>query len=156
MRRQLGIPNPAAQIAVCQDITDHWGDYNAVMSGSPLSLSTPAVSKFGRAVGPSTDFNELPATRAARRSNRRFGIRTDVAQFYNSIYTHSIPWAVHGRTNAKAAFKTRTSVVGDGLDRAVREGQEGQTIGIPIGPDTSLIVGELILRGSMRNSRLLA
>ncbi len=41
--------------------------------------------------------------------------------------------------------KAGMTSLGDRLDRAVRAGQEGQTKGIPVGPDTSLLIAELIM-----------
>jgi hypothetical protein len=58
------------------------------------------------------------------------------------VYTHSIPWALHGKD---AARKGKTySLLGNRLDLWMRETQDKQTGGIPIGPDTSFIVGEVI------------
>lgn len=37
------------------------------------------------------------------------------------------------------------ALLGNTLDKLVRAAQDGQTIGIPIGPDTSLIVSELVM-----------
>ena len=39
------------------------------------------------------------------------------------------------------------NLLGDKLDRLVRKGQDNQTIGIPIGPDTSRILSEIIAVG---------
>ncbi|WP_341023360.1 RNA-directed DNA polymerase [Brevundimonas diminuta] len=69
-----------------------------------------------------------------------------MTRFFPSIYTHSIAWSLVGKAYAKQnynkpAFKSH---FGNQLDRAIGAGQEGQTIGIPIGPDTSRIVSELI------------
>jgi hypothetical protein len=71
-------------------------------------------------------------------------LQADIAQFYQSIYTHSIPWAVHGKEIAKKQ-RNDYSLLGNRLDKLVRNGQDGQTHGIPIGPDTSLVIAELIL-----------
>src|SRR3546814_5011434 len=67
-------------------------------------------------------------------------------RFYPSIYTHSIAWAILGKAHVKASHHT-TAFKGhfaNHLDKAVGAGQEGQTIGIPIGPDTSRIIAELV------------
>jgi len=64
--------------------------------------------------------------------------------FYPSIYTHSIPWALNTKTIAKANIKN-ANLPGNDIDKALREGQEGQTMGIPIGCDTSWVLAECIL-----------
>ncbi|MBN2137343.1 MAG: RNA-directed DNA polymerase [Sedimentisphaerales bacterium] len=77
------------------------------------------------------------------RSLSRYFLQTDISRFYQTIYTHSIPWALHGKPEAKADRSSQ--LIGNELDRLVRECQDGQTIGVPIGPDTSFIIAEIIL-----------
>ncbi len=73
-------------------------------------------------------------------------LQTDVLSFYHAIYTHSIPWALHGKRVAKRNRNTTDpTVYGNLIDALVRAGQDGQTIGIPVGPDSSRIISELIL-----------
>jgi hypothetical protein len=63
-----------------------------------------------------------------------------MSRFYPSIYTHSIPWALHGKSMARSD----KDLYGNKLDKRVRETQDKQTGGIPIGPDTSFLIGEVI------------
>ena len=81
--------------------------------------------------------------RASIRATSRFILRTDISRFYPSIYTHSIPWAIHTKAFAKSNRKKAN--LGNRLDRWIQNGQDGQTIGVPIGPDTSLVIAEVIL-----------
>ena len=78
------------------------------------------------------------------RSRSRYLLRTDINQFYHSIYAHSIAWALHGKTTAKAQRNNRT-LLGDVLDKQIRHSQDNQTIGIPIGPDISFLIAGVIL-----------
>lgn len=50
---------------------------------------------------------------------------------------------MHGKNLAKA--NRRLDSLGNKLDYLVRQGQDGQTVGIPIGPDTSLVIAELLM-----------
>src|SRR5205085_4688237 len=61
-----------------------------------------------------------------------------------SIYTHSIPWALHTKSIAKAQRRT-LALLGNRLDTCVRKLQSDQTVGIPIGPDCSLAIAEIVL-----------
>lgn len=70
-------------------------------------------------------------------------MKADVSLFYHSIYSHSIPWAMHTKPFAKA--NQQQPILGNLLDRHVRNCQDKQTIGIPVGPDTSLVIAETIL-----------
>lgn len=71
----------------------------------------------------------------------------DINRFYGSIYSHSIPWAALGKTEALKQHKAKTldKHWSSELDRLVRACNRNQTIGIPIGPDTSRVVSELVL-----------
>ena len=110
---------------------------------SRLSLSTPTVQTTGRAVVAKSSPDEHPERRADVRAVSRYILKTDVTDFYPSIYTHSIPWALHGKAVAKSNRKM--TLLGNRLDAVTRNAQDGQTIGIPIGPDTSLTLSEIIL-----------
>lgn len=77
------------------------------------------------------------------RETARYIVSTDVARCFPSIYTHVIPRALHTKPVAKANHGKE--LLGNILDKIVRESQDGQTIGIPIGPDTSYLLSEVIL-----------
>ncbi len=72
-------------------------------------------------------------------------LKLDVSQFFASIYTHSIPWARHGKTAAKADQKIASSeVYFNALDFFVRNCQSGQTRGVLVGPDAFRLIAEYI------------
>ncbi|WP_426164043.1 RNA-directed DNA polymerase [Sandarakinorhabdus sp. DWP1-3-1] len=71
-------------------------------------------------------------------------VKTDITRFYPSIYTHSIPWAAYGKERVKSDLKTHEGSLGDRLDAIVRACNRNQTVGIPIGPETSRILAEII------------
>jgi hypothetical protein len=72
-------------------------------------------------------------------------VRTDISRYYHSIYTHSIPWALHSKPLAKKDRKTEsTAIFGNRLDHICRQAKDGQTIGIPVGPDFSRYISEII------------
>jgi hypothetical protein len=62
------------------------------------------------------------------------------------MYTHSLAWALDSKENVKTNLRSRISSVGDDLDLAARNGQEKQTKGIPVGPDSSQVLAEIILK----------
>jgi len=67
-------------------------------------------------------------------------LQADFSRFYPSIYTHAIPWAIHGKEIAR----NNPALFGNRIDKRVRESQDKQTGGIPIGPDTSFLIGEIM------------
>ncbi|MDP8904037.1 MAG: RNA-directed DNA polymerase [Chloroflexota bacterium] len=82
--------------------------------------------------------------RTRHRAHARYIVKADVSRCYPSIYTHSIPWAAHSKPIAKALTTSR-NLYGNDLDRHVRNAQGKQTIGIPVGPDTSFAIAEMVL-----------
>ena len=145
LRRKLTIPNPINQYQVARAVTEGWVELKSACVGSPISLTTPRYLKHGlRALNPRRAFDVIPLARARSRTASRYLLTTDLSQFYPSIYTHSIPWALHSKSVAKEK-QTDYTLLGNVLDLAIRNGQDKQTIGIPIGPDTSLVIAEIIL-----------
>jgi Reverse transcriptase (RNA-dependent DNA polymerase) len=141
LRRTMSIPNPLNQSVLCNEIAAHWKDIQAFCSRSPVSLSTPQPGA-NRAVEATNELGKLPLHRAQRSIGARYLLRTDIARYYPSIYTHSVPWALHGKTAARVDKKYK--LFGNRLDLWLRETQDKQTGGIPIGPDTSFLFGEIL------------
>lgn len=144
LRRPLKIPNPVHHLRLAEEIEGQWSALIGHCRLANLSASVPIVRRtiLDRAVVPRLSHRALPRLRARRFVGARYFLRTDINQFYPSIYTHSIPWALHGKAAAKASIN---KTAGDAIDRAFRNQQDGQTVGLPIGPDSSLVVAEAIL-----------
>lgn len=146
-RRKLSLVNPINQLSVAALVSQNWFSIQKILKRPTVSEFRPRIvlKGKGRAVN-GVDFDAVARRKAEILSALGRYVRTDIARFYPSIYTHSISWAVYGKPFAKANYKSaafKTSF-GNYLDEAVRAGQEGQTIGIPIGPDTSRVISEII------------
>ena len=149
LRRPLAIPHPLIQTVLADEIANAWKDLKKFCSQSPLALSVPTLGTT-RAIEPEHSLNEQPIFRAEKSVGARYLLKADIARYYPSIYTHSIPWALHGKQQARA--DKVNALVGNRLDLWTRESQDKQTGGIPIGPDTSFVIGEII--GSAIDKRL--
>lgn len=68
---------------------------------------------------------------------------TDITDCYSSIYTHSIPWALHTKNVAKQ--NQTNSLVGNQIDTIIRNMRFGQTNGIPQGSVLMDFIAELVL-----------
>jgi hypothetical protein len=141
LRRTLSIPNPVIQSVLSAEIAASWGKLSSFCAQSQLSLSVPTLSTR-RAVEATHPLNEQPTFRAQRSVGARYLLKADIARYYPSIYTHSIPWALHTKQLARADKKY--ALLGNRLDLWMKETQDKQTGGIPIWPDSSFIVGEVI------------
>jgi hypothetical protein len=144
-RRRLSLVNPVNFFHLSALVASNWVAIEAQMMKSTLSKSRAVYRPNGsRALSPlSYNVANLVDIRAKARGVSKVLLVADISEFYNSIYTHSISWALHTKAFAKAHQKG--NILGNRLDRATQHAQYGQTIGIPIGPDTSLVIAELIL-----------
>jgi hypothetical protein len=146
-RRKLALVNPINQLHIAQLIAENWTDIKARLARSKVTEFKPEFSTAsgGRAIT-GVDFDGVARRRARLLSTYGRYVKTDITRFYPSIYTHSIAWAILGKAHVKANHHTQAfkSHFANHLDKAVGSGQEGQTMGIPIGPDTSRILAELI------------
>jgi hypothetical protein len=149
LRRALSIPNPVNQHALATEIDSNWTALQAQIGGTTLSATRPVLGTTGRAIQAFYARTMGPVSSAQTRQNRRYILKTDVSLFYQSIYTHSVPWAIHGKPFAKS--NRGLAHLGNRIDLLLRSAQEQQTIGVPIGPDTSLVIAEALLQASDRD-----
>ena len=122
------------------------------MERSKLSVSRPALTvddDAERAITTEYGPADYPKLRARHRRNARYLVYADVQRCYPSIYTHAISWAVEGKAKAKdnlrKKWSEREDLLGDRLDAHSRKMQDSQSLGIPIGPDTSHILADVLL-----------
>ncbi len=71
-------------------------------------------------------------------------LQADITDCYGSIYTHSIAWAVHGKSKAKAKQKDK-SLIGNVIDGCIQDMRHGQTNGIPQGSVLLDLIAEMVL-----------
>ena len=138
-RRRLSIVNPVPQMRVARLIASEqgWNQICSRFEETDCSAHTPAIDgKF-----PPQHFNHREFNRRKNDISARHDeiVSSDILRFYDALYTHAIAWALHGE---KKPYPRET--LGDMLDHAVRLGQEGRSIGIPIGPYTSRIISEIV------------
>lgn len=72
--------------------------------------------------------------------------KTDIINCYGSIYTHIIPWAIHGKDKAKTKeYINDKTKLGNKIDEHIRAMSYGQTNGIPQGSVLMDFVAEIVL-----------
>ncbi|MFC5677259.1 antiviral reverse transcriptase Drt3b [Aeromicrobium endophyticum] len=88
-----------------------------------------------------------------RRHEKKFGhlLRLDVTKCFDSVYTHSIAWAVFGKNSSKLGLrqhppKGTPRSFADEFDTRIRAMNDNETHGILIGPEVSRIFAEIILQ----------
>ncbi|WP_006745916.1 RNA-directed DNA polymerase [Thioalkalivibrio paradoxus] len=140
--RKHGIINPISYLAISHTIAGNFIKIRTAAKRSGISASPPVFDWRGERalVRPSVDLRDDFRVDLASRLER-FAV-ADIRAFFHTVYTHAIPWAIHGKVWAKK--NTSTSHYGNLLDLLCRNAQGGQTIGLPVGPDTSRLLAEVI------------
>jgi len=165
LRRFLGIPNPNQYIYLVKEIADNWNQFEVVFNLSKYSQSQPIpttdlTNPTKRSISTrSENVNDFRDHKITTSLHKSIEIFVDISKFYPTIYTHSITWAFLGKEKAKQYWKQKEILdnlisngdndailykLADKIDTYIRNCQDRQSIGIPIGPDTSHIIAELI------------
>jgi hypothetical protein len=72
-------------------------------------------------------------------------VKADIKNFYPSIYTHSIAWALHGKSLVRRPKSVHDyQLLGNRLDKLFQNANDGCTNGVPIGPAVSDVIAEVI------------
>lgn len=143
-RRATGLPNPIAQTFLSKAVVDNWASIVLNFRRSKISASHPRFRRDSNRAASLPSMQTLYERRLLQGAGYRYVLRTDISRFFPTIYTHSIPWALHGKAASKKNTRPTPKFFGNLLDLATRQSQDGQTFGLSIGPDTSHIIAECI------------
>lgn len=153
-RNIIKIPNPIHQGKLAKEITNNYPAISLLFD-STLSTTKPQIeTELGqnRRAIKHNDYGYFKETCIINSFKYAVQLKTDIAKFYPSIYTHSVPWVTFG---GKDRYKRnrelhRTdplkicAIYGDDIDDRIMWCQNQQTMGVPIGPDTSFIIAEIV------------
>lgn len=160
-RRNLTLLNPVSFLDLVLYIDANINDIQNVCKRSKYSESIPTydINIKSRCYKPcSPSVLALMKRKIIAARNKKVEIKLDINNFYPSIYTHSITWAMVGKDLAKSIWRTNGNKpiaapsnkdeelynIAYNLDVLIEHCQDKQTSGIPVGPDTSFIVAELL------------
>ena len=73
-------------------------------------------------------------------------VQLDVSKCFDSIYTHSLSWAILGKGQTKHSLQQSISTFAGRFDKLMQQLNHNETNGIVIGPEFSRIFAELILQ----------
>lgn len=141
-RRVSHVVNPIPYFLLVTAISNNWKTIRTHLKKSKIAAYSPSFFGSIRALK-EIDFAKIRERKIMDGSGHAFVLSTDYARFFPTIYTHSIPWALHTKDVAKARPKD-FGLIGNLLDLHIMQLQEGQTAGIPIGPDASYILAEIV------------
>lgn len=147
--RHLGIPHPECYAVQALAISKHWKEI-----AEHCNKPAPAISRVHvRHVGNGSIFEmnykgterfQLEEDEIQWMAGAQYLVEADIAACFPSIYTHCIPWALHGKSESKKT-SSLTALSGNLLDKCTQNTRDRQTNGLLIGPHASNIVSEIIL-----------
>lgn len=136
-RRHLGIPHPINYLALASTIVNHWQEINQYTEKSNLSVARLVYSKDSLKSIDKPNFEAFIDDRIKRSIGCRYVMRIDIEKCYDSIFIDSLKIALE-----------KTGMKVEDIKRLIIECKRIQNnipIGLPIGPDSSRIISELIL-----------
>ena len=156
--RTFGIIAPEIHADIASEIADEWDAILDVIFNPkkkvytysfpiPLSSTTPGRIGSLRAGRMIYEWIEMVENDLVEEAYQyKYLVRADVKNFYPSVYTHSIAWALHTRSLIRQG-KNRSdfSFLGNRLDRLFQNANDGCSNGLPIGPVVSDLIAEIIL-----------
>lgn len=154
--RIMGIPSPMGYQKLCSEIVNDWDyikkHFRKQTSGQAYLMSRIHIRKQTKSKQIfkmnysdwKTDGNPESDLLIHSNSISRYLVKADISTCFSSIYTHSIPWAVVGKTEAKKQ-SNNYSYWYNRIDDSCQSLKYGETHGLLIGPHTSNLLAEIIL-----------
>lgn len=153
--REFGIQHPYNYHDIVYYLINNWQDILDILFAKDLHVFTYSLPipinahekgnlstlRSGRMIYEWIAMAEKDLVAEANKYN--FIIRTDITNFYHSVYTHSIAWAIHGQ---ETAFRDKEfDLFGNKIDKLVQYANKGRTNGIPVGSALSDLIAEIVL-----------
>lgn len=152
--RETGVPVPMAYSLLCLRIKENWDKiqkhFSDCTEGQKLNVSRIHIRKMSHAKSLFKMNYENWKIDGSPESDLLIGskyiVHADIAKCFQSIYSHSIPWALVGKTEAKSKAKKRyENYWFNQLDHSITLCKNGETHGLLIGPHASNVLSEIIL-----------
>lgn len=146
-RRKFAIPNPYHYCKAVDVIVSNDAQIASIFKQSSFSLTAPMDKKaksYQAYAKKSASIADTKEEIEKQYQNNRYEIRLDISSFFDSIYTHSIPWAIHTIPVAKKK-RNEKALLGNQLDKCMQAMNYNQTNGILVGNAVSRIISEIIL-----------
>ena len=146
VRRDLSIVNPIAEYHVAKLIAENWVAIRKHFKSCNFGVTPLEIMEGAQRAVAAPDFQLIALRHAEISASYDHILVADISRFYGTLYTHAIPWALPSKTWSKQNLDKPiyNSSLGARLDKAVRKCNDNQTIGIPVGPDSSRIISEIL------------
>lgn len=135
VRRQYKLPNLYSYTVLVKFMCENKDKFVNEFVKNKLS-----ISKYFDSPKYKYETTERIKSRLLQVGNKQ--LHLDLSNFYHTLYTHSIPWMIMGKENAKS---NRDGGFANNLDSLIQVCQYGETHGIPTGNVASRIIAELFM-----------
>lgn len=135
VRREYKMPNIYSYLQLCYFLEDNKEEFISV-----FEQNIHSTSKYFNELDFDFKFTKKLEQRLLFGGNKLLSL--DLSSFYHTLYTHSIPWVVHGKQESKS---NRNTGFPNNLDNILQNCQYGETHGIPTGSITSRLIAELYM-----------
>lgn len=135
VRRQYKLPNLYSYTVLVKFMCENKDKFVNEFVKNKLS-----ISKYFDSPKYKYETTERIKSRLLQVGNKQ--LHLDLSNFYHTLYTHSIPWMIMGKENAKSQ---REQGFANNLDSLIQACQYGETHGIPTGNVASRIIAELFM-----------
>jgi hypothetical protein len=154
--RTFGIMEPRLYHDIVWYLIDEWNQVlshlfhrdNTIFSYSfPIPVTKQDIGNIGclRAGRLIYEFIEMAENDLVAEAHKfKYIVTADIKNFYPSIYTHSLVWALHGKVAARKDTG-KYNLLGSKIDRLFQNSNDSCTNGIPIGSAISDLVSEILL-----------
>ena len=153
--RVMGIPNPFKYQRVCSELRDNWDKirvhFHTQTVGQRYRVSRIHIRKehnekrlfMMNYKNWRVDGNPESDLLIHDKGTSRFLIKADISTCFPSIYTHSLPWALVGKEEAKKTIHKK--IWYNNIDQVCSDMRNGETHGLLIGPHASNLLSEIVL-----------
>lgn len=150
--RPLGVPTPMAYQKLCKHLSDEWGQIKNHFESKTMN-QTHKVSRIHIRKMHNEDklfemsYDDWRNDGAPENKliyGMKYEVHADISKCFPSIYTHSLPWALVGKTTAKQT-KNNKKLWYNKIDHLTQNTKDMETHGLIIGPHASNVLSEIIL-----------
>lgn len=150
--RELAIPVPMAYQKLCKFIADNWNEIKKHFS-SKTNIQSYKVSRihirkmYAKDCMFEMNYDNWKIDGSPENKliyKKEYVVHADISKCFPSIYTHSLSWALAGKSVAKAN-KNDKNLWYNQIDSLVQANKDGETHGLLIGPHVSNLLSEIIL-----------
>jgi hypothetical protein len=148
-RRELKVPNPYLYLQLAHKVSKLYTKQNNKPEVPNLKTDKLLNLSFEKGKPTLKKYDVISSRCYKDVQGYSYHLKIDISQFYPSIYTHSIPWAILGKEVAKKKYEepnTKCDLynLGNEIDTLLQKMNSKQTKGIPVGATLFHFVAKLI------------